>query len=243
MNTNTIATIAGKDNFQAQLCQNVRFTKDNSLNADKIGGDDFKAWKKISAHVQSYAYPVYAAAQNLESLSAPMSALIENAIKPMLSDIGAIRLRDKDGTLHDVKVEITDDFRTALATVCTIHAGKLGKNETPDLQFARSQLSNAKTQLNKYEKTNGIDPAAIEDLRKQVEKYTAEVNNLLATADKSIPVPVPAGDASFRKALEILLGRTITSQKSQTWEDYQDKLEKRRQERRERTLAKKNNKK
>lgn len=242
MNDNTIATIAGKDNLQAKLCHNVRFTVNNALNTDAIG-DDFKAWKKIAAHVQSYAYPVYAAAQNLESIAAPMSALIENAIKPMLSDIGDIQLRAKDGTLHNAKVEITDDFRTSLATVCMVFAGKVGKDETPDLQFARSQLSNARTQLSKYEKTAGINPEAIEDLRQQVAKYEAEVGELLATADKSVPKPVPAGDSTFRKQLEILLGRAITSQKAQTWEEYQTAKEQKRQERRKKTADKKKNKK
>lgn len=238
MNTiTTIATIAGKDNLQAKLCHNVRFTRNNALNADAIG-DDFKAWKKICAHVQAYAYPVYESAQNLQSTTAPMSALIENAVKPMLSDIGDIQLRDKDGTLHNAKVEITDDFRTSLATVCMIYAGKMGKEESPDLQFARSQLANARNTLAKYEKTAGINPEAIDDLRKQVEKYDAEVDTLLATADKSVPKPVPAGDSTFRKQLEILLGRTITNQKAQTWEDYQEKKEQKRRERRAKTAEK-----
>ena len=236
-NTITLPTITNQGNFQAHLVNNVRFTVNNSLNSDKVGSD-FTAWKTIASHVQSYAYKVYEASENHESLDAPMSTLINEAIKPMMASIGTLKLYAQDGTAHDVPVTIDDDFIKALSIICIKHAGKVGKKESVALDFVRSQLRNAQTSLRKYEKLNGVNPEAIESLRAQVKQYTDEINARLETPDESVPQPMPAGDASFRKALEIHMGRTLTKQQAMSWEAYQAAKEAKKAERRAATKAK-----
>jgi hypothetical protein len=230
--------IVNKIRMQEQLVNAVRFTKNNALNSDKIG-DDFSAWKSIASTVQPYAYKVYEAMENHEDTTAPMSALIENGIKPMLAELGTLKLYDKDGTAHDVAITIDDNFKTALANVCANYAGKMGKKESTELGFVRSQLNNVSRTLRDYEGKNGINPEAIESLREQKEQHEARIAELLATPDESVPEPVPVGDASFRKALEVHMGRTLTQQRAKTWEQYQEEKEAKRKERRAATKAKK----
>lgn len=235
-------SIINKIRVQEQLVNNVRFTRDNTLNADKIG-DDFKVWKGIASNVQTYAYKVYEAQENHEDSSAHMNALIENGIRPMLEELGDLKLFDKDGTAHDVAITIDDNFKKGLAEVCAKYAGKMGKKESTQLGFVRSQLSNVNRTLRDYEGKNGINPEAIESLKAQKAQYEEQIDTLLATPDESIPQPVPAGDSSFRKALEIHMGLTLTQQKAKTWEQYQAEKEAKRQARRAQTKAKREAKK
>lgn len=234
--------IMNKERMQRQLVEVVRFTKGNTLNTDKIG-EDFKVWKAISATVQEYAYPVYEAIENHAKSEEAMSELLNKGIKPMLTELGALKLYDKDGTAHDAPITIDDDFMAGLASVCANYAGKMGKKESTQLGFVRSQYANVSRTLRDYEGKNGVNPEAIEELKAKKEEYQKQIDALLATPDESIPQPVPASDASFRKALEIHMGRTLTQQKAQTWEEYQAKKEEKRLARRKKTADKRAEKK
>ena len=210
------------------LVDNNRFAT-RKLNAEQIGAENFRNWKNLIADLHRVAYITYSECENSDLIANNPNLNLTpvfDAIRAILAEIG-----DING--HKVCAN------AELATLIIGYSGKRANVDSPDLQLVCSKIRNRTKELAEYEKTNGVNPKAIEKLKAELEELATEKAALIASPDNRIKKPTRSSAEMFRLEVEHRLARVIADQKAKTWEELEAEAEAKRAERRAKTKAKK----
>lgn len=199
------------------------------LNAKQIGAEDLKVWSALVAKLHSASYSVYVLCENsgltVESASVDKSA-VYSALRDILSVVGNV---------NGHKLYANEE----LATLMVGYSGKRGNADSPALQYCLSKLSNRKRELAKAQEINGLNPAYIEQITREIGELEEEKKTLLSNPDNRIKKPTRTTANAFRLDVEHRLARVIADQQAKTWEELEAEAEAKRKERRAKTKAKK----
>lgn len=210
------------------LVDNNRFAT-RKINADQIGAENFRDWKDLIANLHKSAYTVYSQCEN-NDLSVDNPNLdfskVFYSIRAILEELGEI-----NGHKLTANAE--------LATLIVGYSGKRANVDSPDLQLVNSKIRNRQRELAEYEKTNGVNPEAIENMNQEIADLVEERTELLDKPDNRIKAPTRTNFETFRLEVEHRLARVIADQKAKTWAELEAEAEAKRQERRAKTKAKK----
>lgn len=223
MKNSTMSTIA------ECLVFNNRFASDK-LTADQLGAELHKSWVDSVKALHSAAYSVAVKCENdhaqSDAITVDKTALY-TALRAILATIGDV---------NGHKLYAND----ALATLIIGYANRRANQDSPELQFVRSQISNNKKTLATYETTAGVNPETIQNLKDSISALEEKRDALIAEADNRIKVVTRTSFNAFRLDVEHALARAISEQNAKTWDELEAEVEARRQARRANTKAKKN---
>lgn len=210
------------------LVYNNRFAN-AKLNAEQLSPDSLKEWTDAVASLHKSAYSVAVKCENeqvkLENPTIDKGELYES-IRTALAIIGEVnghRLHSND----------------AIATLIVGYANRRANADSPALQLVNSRINNNKRLLAVYEKTAGVDPASIQNIKDEIETLENERATLLSEADNRHKVVTRTSANAFRLDVEHLFARIITDQSAKTWEELEAEKAARNAERRAKAKARK----
>lgn len=196
--------------LQDCLSYNNRFGS-KRLNAEQLGAENLKAWNMLLADLHNAAYSAYVFAENndlkVESDAVDKTAIF-TALKAIFAEIGEV----KGYKLH---------ANETIAVLMIGYAGKRGNKDSADLQFCLSKLRNRKTELEKFEQTNGVNPDTIQHLKDEIAELEAEKKTLLEAPDNRIKQPTRTPFATFRLEAEHRIARVIDGQQAKSVEELE----------------------
>lgn len=199
------------------------------LTADQIGDELLKNWLDAVKNLHKAAYSVAVKCENLPNndTSAVDKTVLFSSIRAILDIVGNVNGHKLTANDH-------------MATLIIGYANRRGNCDSPELQLTLSRISNARKTLAIYEKTAGVNPASIEEVKTQLAELEEHKTALLQQADNRHKVVTRTSINNFRLDVEHLIARIITEQQAKTWEELEQEAEERRKARREKTKQKKN---
>lgn len=222
-NNTTMSTIA------ECLVFNNRFAR-KMLTADQLGPELHKSWIDSVKALHKAAYDVAEKCENdhaqSDAITVDKTALYD-ALRAILATVGDVKGH---------KLFANDE----LATLIIGYANKRANQDSPELQFVRSQISNNKKTLRDYENIAGVNPETIQSLKDTIAELEEKRDALIDEVDNRIQVVISTSPNAFRLDVEHAIARAISEQKAKTWEELEAEKEARRQARRAKTKEKKN---
>ena len=128
------------------------------------------------------------------------------------------------------------------AIIMIDYASKTGNKKDPKFAYAEDKLNNRKKELKRLESINGVDPAAIAELKAEIAKLTTDLDALKETPDMKIKEATMASEQSFRFNAEHYFARVITGQMAKSLEQLDKEDEERKARRKATAKANKANK-
>lgn len=210
------------------LVDNNRFAT-RKLTAEQLGAENLRSWTDAVSKLHLAAYSIYARCEN-DNLAEATANL---DLTPLFDVIRGIL--EGIGDINGHKVYPTAE----LATLIIGYSGKRANADSPELQLCLSKIRNRKKELAEYEKTNGVNPNAIEAMKGEIAALEEEKDALLAQPDNRIKKPTRTSDAMFRLEVEHRFARVIAEQMAKSWEELEAEAEARKAERKAKAKARK----
>lgn len=202
------------------------------LNAEQIGASSFAEWKTLCRNLQRAAYKVHEHCQN-------SGMRVENSTVDKSEIYATVRaILNAFGEVKGHKLYANEET----AIIMIDYASKTGNKKDPKYAYAEDKLNNRKKELKRLESINGVDPAAIAELKAEIAKLTTDLDALKETPDMKIKEATMASEQSFRFNAEHYFARVITGQMAKSLEQLDKEDEERKARRKATAKANKANK-
>lgn len=218
--TNTTNNVTNNATLMDSLIYNNRFAT-AKLTAEQLGAENFAQWKALILNLHRAAYTIYTQCENSGMKVSDKSVdktEVFNGIRAILNSIGEV---------NEHKMYANEESAIAIIG----YAGKRGNDDSPELQFCNSKISNRRAEITKAKNINGYSQELIDKMEEELASLIEEKKTLLATADMRIKKPTITSGNAFRLDVEHFIARQIVGQMAKSLEEL-DKEEEERKARR-----------